>query len=718
MRSPRRLRDIGILAHIDAGKTSLTERLLYVSGRIRSPGDIDAGTTVTDYLEVERERGITVKAAAARLEWDRPPASEAGPLRVNLIDTPGHVDFSSEVGRSLRALDGAIVLVCAVAGVQSRTEVLYRACARLAVARLVFVNKMDRRGASFERVLGDFSAILDPGAVAVQLPWGEGDAFRGVVDLVEMKAYDFSDSDTEDSGPGARLGPRRPEPRPIPPELAAFAARARAALAEALAGGAEGDPSILEDFVAGRESPPERIRAGLRAATLAGRAIPVLCGSAFSDGSASLLLDAVADYLPAPEEAVRPEAADPATGEVFVPGPEDPFSGLVFKTGADPHFGRLSWLRVRSGRIAAGDRVLDVGADKTVRITRIFGIHADRLEDVPEAVDGDIVALALGVRGGVEDARGAVGSTGTTLCDPRRPMLYEPIEFDPPVVSLALEPRSREDGERLRKGAAALADEDPSIRLREDPQTGRIELSGMGELHLEVAADRLARGFGARFRAGRPRVAYRELLASSSRTEEAFDRDLGGERARATVALRLGPGAGSRGFSFEVEAALRLPPSLIEASRRGAEAALSVGPSSGFPLESASVVLEGLSLPGASLASPGKVAERAVEIASSLAAGRALREAGTRVVEPVMRIEMTVPEDFLGAAAAAVSGRGGRIEAMDAAPGGGSLVSGAAPLRRLFGFASELRSATEGRAEYAARFLRYEPVPPGFSDYS
>jgi elongation factor G len=694
--STPRLRDIGILAHIDAGKTSLTERLLYVSGRIRSPGDIDDGTTVTDYLEVERERGITVKAAATRLEWDG--------LRINLIDTPGHVDFSSEVGRSLRALDGAVVLVCAVAGVQSRTEVLYRACSQRRLARLVFVNKMDRRGAGFDRALGDLRSILDPGAIAVQLPWGEGEALRGVVDLVAMKAYDFSPAEA-----GSSPSPRRPRPLPIPAELAVAAARARAGLVEALAGGeaggVEGDSGLLEDFVAGRESPPERLRAALRRATLSGRATPVLCGSAFSDGSAALLLDAVSDYLPAPDEAVRPEASDPATGEAVVLGPDDPFSGLVFKTGGDRDFGRLSWLRVRSGRIAAGDRVLDVGAGKIVRVTRVFGIHADRLEDVAEASDGDIVAVALAGQGA------GVASTGSTLCDPRRPILYEPISFDEPVVSLALEPRTREDGERLRKGAAALADEDPSIRLREDPQTGRIELSGMGELHLEVAAERLARGFGARFRAGKPRVSYREVLESQAVAEEALDRDLGGQRARAKVRLRLDAGAGTKGFSFEVEPSLRLPAALTEAVRRGAEAALSVGPSSGYPLDGARIVLESLSLPGASLSSPDEVRERAVEIAASLAAGRALREAGTRVVEPVMRLEMTVPESFLGAAVAAISGRGGRIESMDSAPGGGSIVSAAAPLRRLFGFAGELRSATEGRAEYNARFLRYEAAP-------
>jgi elongation factor G len=705
------LRDIGILAHIDAGKTSLTERLLYVSGSIREAGDIELGTTVTDYLDVERERGITVKAAAAHFEWERAPA---GRYRINLIDTPGHVDFSSEVGRSLHALDGAVVLVCAVAGVQSRTEALYRACSRRGVSRLAFVNKMDRRGASFERALADVRGILDPGAVAVQLPWGEGEDFRGVIDLIDMSAYDFRGTEPSSSGL------RRPLPLPIPPELESAAKAARAAMVERLAGGvggAEGDQGLLEDFVAGKPSPPGRIRAALRAATLSGRATPLLCGSAFSDSSAALLLDAIADYLPSPSEGARPSGIEVSTGLSLVPAPGDPFSALVFKTGGDPHFGRLSWVRVRSGRLAAGDKVLDVGAGKLLRITRIFGIQADRLESAEGAEDGDIVALALG--GGAQGFAGA----GATLCDPRRPILYERIAFGESVMSIALEPRTREDGERLRAGAAALADEDPSIRLREDPQTGRIELSGMGELHLEVAVERLARDYGAAVRVGKPRVAYRELIKTGAEASEDFDRDLGGERARASVTLRVGPGAPSSSsptgspFSFERDASIRAAPGLVEAARRGAEASLSVGPGAGFPLEGARVRLTRIAVPGGSTSSPGKAAERAVEIAASLAALAALRAAGTEVVEPLMRLEISVPEMFLGAVAAAVSGRGGRIESIDAVPGGGSLLSGAAPFRCLFGFAGELRSATEGRAEYAARFSRYESVPPGFSDF-
>jgi elongation factor G len=732
---PRPVRNIGILAHIDAGKTSLTERILYVSGRLRSAGDIDEGTTATDYLDVERERGITVKAAAAHLEW-RPAATSGEVLRINLIDTPGHVDFSSEVDRSLRALDGAVVLLCAVAGVQSRTETLYRACARRGAARLAFVNKMDRRGASFRRAFDDLKRILDPGAIAIQLPWGEGESFRGVIDLVEMKAYELCAARRDEGAAaladqGREADPYRPKALPLPPELAEAASEARSALVEALASlGGEGPgpaagraaadgfaadrgPStvLLEDYVAGRESAGPTVKAALRAATLAGKATPVLCGTAFADGAAALLLDAVADYLPAPEEAVMPEGRDPATGLPVEPAPGDPFSALVFKTVADASLGRLSWIRLWSGSASSGDKVLDARSGRSYRIARIFKIQADKLDSVPRAEAGDIVALAFGGQAQV------AGGTGATLCDPRRPILYERISFDEPVVSLAVEPRTREDGERLRAGVAALVDDDPSIRARDDPLTGRVELSGMGELHLEIAVDRLQRERGARIKVGKPRVSYKEVLSGEGRAREDFDRDLGGERARAAVALRLGPGNPGAGISLSLDLPGKAAPVLVEALRRGVEAALSVGPAAGFPLDGAEVLIDGLSLPGG-LSAPGKAAERAVEIAASLAAAKAAAAAGAVVVEPVMRLELTVPEDFLGAAAAAVSGRGGRIESVDEAPGGGRAIVGAAPLRRLFGFATELRSATEGRAEYLARFLRYEPVPRDFSDFT
>jgi len=702
----RPIRNIGILAHIDAGKTSLTERILYVSGRIRAAGDIDEGTTATDYLDVERERGITVKAAAAHLEWSGPGER----LRVNLIDTPGHVDFSSEVDRSLRALDGAVLLLCGVAGVQSRTETLFRACRRRGAARLCFVNKMDRRGASFKRAFDDMARMLDPGAVAIAMPWGEGESFRGVVDLVEMRAYALC-AEADPSGVGMR-----PPPLPVPPDILDDAARARAALVEFLAsldegagrgGGHSGEggfaAELLEDFVAGRDSRPEAIRSALRAATIAGRATPTLCGSAFSEASACFLLDAVAAYLPAPDDAFMPEARDPGTG-ALVASLDSSFSALVFKTVSDPSLGRLSWTRIWSGAASAGEKVLDARTGRSLRISRIFRIQADRIESADRAEAGDIVALSFG------GASTSAGGTGATLCDPRKPVLFEEISFDEPVVSIALEPRTRQDIARLREGAAALAEDDPSIRVREDPLTGRVELSGMGELHLEVALDRLRRDYGTQAKAGKPQVSYREVLAGEGFAREDFDRDLGGERARASISIRIRPSARAGGISLVLEGAGKMPASLAAAVRRGVEAALSVGPAACYPLGGVEAVLEEISLPGG-LSSPGRTGERAAEIAATLAATKAAAAAGSIVVEPVMRLELALPEDFLGAAAAAISGRGGRIESVEEEAGGRRAIVGAAPLRRLFGFATELRSATEGRAECVARFLRYESVP-------
>ncbi len=715
----RPIRNIGILAHIDAGKTSLTERILYVSGRIRAPGDIDEGTTATDYLDVERERGITVKAAAAHLEWAAlaslpsvgPSGGAPGPgesLRINLIDTPGHVDFSSEVDRSLRALDGAVLLLCGVAGVQSRTETLFNACRRRGAARLCFVNKMDRRGASFKRAFDDMARMLDPGAVAIAMPWGEGESFRGLIDLVEMRAYGLC-AEADPSGFGMR-----PPSLPVPPELRGEAVRARGALVEFLASleeaaepeggpGAEASRELLADFVAGRESGPEAIRAALRAATLAGRATPTLCGSAFSEASASLLLDAVAAYLPAPCDAVMPEARDPGTG-ALVEALDSSFSALVFKTVSDPSLGRLSWARIWSGAAATGEKILDARTGRSSRISRIFRIQADKLDSVDLAEAGDIVALSFG------GSSPSAGGTGATLCDPRRPVLFEAISFDEPVVSIALEPRTSKDIARLRAGAAALAEDDPSLRVREDPLTGRVELSGIGELHLEVALERLKRDHGAQAKAGKPQVSYREVLAGEGRAREEFDRDLGGERARASISIRVRPGAAGGGVSLDLCRAGKMSAPLAAALRRGVEAALSVGPAAGYPLDGVEAVLEEVLLPGG-LSSPGRTGERAAEIAATLAATKAAAAAGSIVVEPVMRLELSLPEDFLGAAAAAVSGRGGRIESVDEEAGGRRAIVGAAPLRRLFGFATELRSATEGRAECAARFLRYEPAP-------
>ncbi|HTX73210.1 MAG TPA: GTP-binding protein [Rectinemataceae bacterium] len=720
---PRPLRNIGILAHIDAGKTSITERLLYISGRIRAPGAVDSGTTATDFLAVERERGITVKAAAAQLGWQR----DGSDFRINLIDTPGHVDFSSEVERSLRALDGAVIVLCAVAGVQSRTETLYRACQRRGAPRIAFINKMDRRGASFGRTAEDLRRILDPGAFPVQLPWGEGDGFRGVIDLVEMVARDFTEVEASSeagssSDPAAGRPARARAPaRCIPEELREPAARAREGLIAFLAEGSEGEESgLTDDYLSGREPESGSLRAALRRATLSGRLTPVFCGSAFSDGAAALLLDAVTDYLPAPEEARPPEGKDPVTG---LPSqrrsdPESPLSAQVFKTSEDAHFGKISWSRIWSGTIKTGDRVLDARSGIPARVVKLFLIQADSIETVEEAAAGDIVAVALGPAASPRSAAAraasapgpGLGATGATLCAIDAPILFEGIDFEEPVVSLAIEPKTRADSASVRAGVERLVDEDPSLRYREDSLTGRIELSGMGELHLEVAAERLARERGAHVRIGRPRVSFREVLARPARAREEFDRDIGGEQVRATVALKLSPAERRSGLAISMTEGLRIARQLLDALRRGAEAALSVGPGGGFPVDDVGILVEELVTADLSQAS-----ERAVEIAASLAVGKALREAGAIVMEPVMSVEIELPIELLGEAAAAIARRGGRVESVEEGGAGMQLVTGAAPLRSLFGFTGELRSATSGRASHSTKFLRYEPLPAGVS---
>ncbi|MGO8692144.1 MAG: elongation factor G [Rectinemataceae bacterium] len=728
VREARPLRNIGILAHIDAGKTSITERLLYVTGRLRAPGTVDEGTTATDFLAIERERGITVKAAAAHLGWER----SGRECRINLIDTPGHVDFSSEVERSLRALDGALVVLCAVAGVQSRTETLYRACRRRGAARIAFVNKMDRRGASFQRTAEDLARMLDPGALPIQLPLGEGDTFRGIIDLVEMKAHEFPTGDRPSAEHGRVAGSSDPlerfglRPVSIPRELAAESAAARGRLVEFLAS-EEGETAsrLMEDYVRAVDPEPALLREAVRAATLSGRMTPVLCGSAFSDGAAALLLDAVVDYLPAPEEARPPLGVDSSTGLAASREAKAgaPFSAQVFKTSRDPHYGSLAWTRIWSGKVKSADKVLDARADRMVRIVKIFRMQAQALEVVDEAEAGDIVAIALGgartaQQASSENGEFSTGSTGATLCDPSAPILYEAIRFEEPVVSLAIEPRTGADAASLREAVEALAGEDPSLRFREDPLTGRIELSGMGELHLEVAAERLARERGVRARVGRPRVAYRESLTREASGREDFDRDIGGERVRASVALRLGPAQRGSGLTIAAVGALKAPPPLIEAARRGIEAAVSVGPRAGFPLDDIDALIDELAAPGSPSAGGDRGTERAVEIAASIAAGKAAREAEAVVMEPVMRIDIELADDCLGEAASSLAGRGGRIESVEDMPGGGKHITGAAPLSRLFGFTGELRSATSGRASHTARFLRYEPVPRGFSAWS
>lgn len=703
------LRNFGIFAHIDAGKTSLTERILYLAGRVRNPGSVDAGTTATDYLEVERKRGITVKAACVRFGWRG--------LTMNLIDTPGHVDFGSEVERSLRVLDGAVVALCAVAGVQSRTETIVRHCIERRIPLIAYVNKMDRRGASFERALAEFRA-LDARAAAIALPVGEGPDFAGIIDLVALKAKMLS---ADSSRPSAWEA--------IPASLMEKALKARGELVEALA---NCDETVLADFVAGREPAETELRAALRRAVLSAALVPVLCGTAFSDETVASLLDAVADYLPAPEEAPCPPGINAEGREERRRGQSgEAFSGLVFKTEMDEAAGRLSWTRLWSGRLAPGDRLIEAGSNALLRVQKIFAIEADRLEEEKGAAAGEIVALALVRSGGknraVQSSQSLSrqpGSTGSSLSAPGSALLYEPIVFPEPVVSFALEPVSQADQAELEAAAALLVEDDPSLQLRKDGETGRTILAGMGELHLEVAVERLREERGIRIRTGAPQISCRERLLGSAETSINFERDLNGERVKASLSLSLGParregGAGSAaagaaaapgaplrlggGLDFETAAGLKLAPAFRDAIIRGIESSISAGPAGAWPVEACAARVLGLEAPAS------KQAELALEISASLAARACLEKAGTKVVEPWMRIELQVSEDRLGPALAVLTGRRGRVESIDDT-GGDKLVTAAAPLRLIFGLAGELRSATEGRATYQARFLRFEPL--------
>jgi elongation factor G len=689
------VRNIGILAHIDAGKTSLTERLLHVAGSRPVAGGVDEGTTATDYLAVERERGITVKAASVNLQWKG--------ISVHLIDTPGHVDFGAEVDRSIRALDGAILAICAVAGVQSRTEVLVEACKKKALPRLAFVNKEDRRGANFLSVVDDLRLGCEPKILAVQMPWGEGCDFRGILDLIEMKAYEVQDEtpelwNTRESHSRGYAAVSQE----IPPELLPEASTLHALILERLA---DNDASIMEDYVSGRHVSPRRMKDSLKRAVLALEIVPALCGTAFRDLPATLLLDAVSDYLPSPGDAATPEGIDPKSGARITrkPNRDDPFSALVFKTSSDLQNGRLCWSRVWSGCLRSGGRVLDSRSNAIIKVKKIFTIQADAMAEASMAVAGDIVAFSL-------VASSASGGAGATLCDPSHPILYEQMRIREPVVSIAIEPRASADISRTGAALRALASEDSALRVTEDGQTGAYLLSGLGELHLEVAIERLSSEYGVRVRTGKPRVAYREAPTKKASNREEFDRDIGGERIRTAVEVVLLPAGGGTGINIEMEEGLRLPAVWIDAARRGLASALATGSFAGHPLEDVKAIIKDIQIPSGS----GRLQEMAVEAAAAICGRNCLSNASCILMEPVMKVEIEVPDDFFGAATGLVTSKGGRLESVDDIPGG-KLIVAVAALRILFGFATELRSSTEGKAIFQARFFRYEPAPSSIS---
>jgi len=672
------IRNIGVLAHVDAGKTSITEKMLHLAGLRRQAGSVDEGTTATDYLSVERLHGITVKSAAVRFGWKG--------TDVRLIDTPGHVDFGNEVTRALRILDGAVIALCAVSGVQARTEVIAAACARRRLPRLYFINKMDRTGAAFDGVVRNLTAALEPSAVAFQVPLFEDRTWVGVADLVGMRAWRFGAGEGD---PGAAVEASLADF----PESAAAIAAARARLVERLA---ERDEGILSLYADNREVPAETLAAAAAIQVRDCLLAPVFCGSAFVDGSVGLLLDAVISFLPSPAEAAVPGGVSPRGGEPVVtkPDPAGPVAAFVFKAFVGDSGELLAWTRVWSGTLASGRKLVDARTGKLVAIRKIFGIQAESLIELAEAGPGEVVALRAD---GLEP--------GASLCEKGALVVFEPLDTPEPVVSQVIEPPTLQDLAPLRRALEAMSLEDLSLRVSEEKETGRFEVAGQGELHLDIVAERLRREYGLRVRTGNPRVNFRERLAKPASAREDFDRDFGGERIRLSVAIKVEPLREGPACEILVSPALKLAPPYLAALRRGAEAALAVGPAEGWPMEAIRLTLIDFAPPAGGT---GRSGETAVEAATALAARRALSGAGSIILEPVMRVDIECPEEHFGPVLNALASRGGRVESVEDGLGRKD-ISALAPMRRLFGFAGELRSMSHGRAQFQARFGGYEP---------
>jgi elongation factor G len=665
-----RYRNIGIMAHIDAGKTTTTERILYYTGKSRRIGEVDHGTATMDWMEQEQERGITITSAATTCFWND--------HRINIIDTPGHVDFTIEVERSLRVLDGAITVFDAVAGVEPQSETVWRQADKYGVARVCFVNKMDRVGANFYRTVDMIGERLGATPLVLQLPVGSEAGFVGVVDLLKMKAIVWKDE---------TLGAEFYETE-IPANLAEHAAEYRATLIETAV---EQDDAALESYVDGLEPSVETLKACIRRGTINGAFVPVTCGAAFKNKGIQPLLDAVVDYLPSPRDAhelaVRPD--DDAA-----------FAGLAFKVMSDPVAGTLTFVRVYAGTLAVGDTVLNSVRGRSETIGRMLQMHANAREDVQVAYAGDIVAIpALGAT-----------STGDTLCDPAAPVVLQSIAFPEPVIEVAVEAKTAADQEKLAAALARLAQEDPTFKVGVDPESGQTVIRGMGELHLEIIVDRLRREFKVGANVGTPQVAYRETITRQAEVDYTHDKQLGGEAHFARVQLDLTPAEPGAGFAFESHvAANALPADFVSGVRAGLDAAKESGVIAGFPVVGVNVALvDGAHRDDASSALDFEVAARA-------AFEEGMRKAGPVLLEPVMRVEVLTPEDYMGDIIGDLSSRRGQISGTDQR-GPSRAIDAMAPLANMFGYVNTLRSLSKGRAQYSMQFDHYDPVPQAIAE--
>ena len=674
-------RNIGIMAHIDAGKTTTTERILYYTGVSYKMGEVHEGTAVMDWMEQEQERGITITSAATTCFWRD--------CRINIIDTPGHVDFTIEVERSLRVLDGAIAVFCGVGGVEPQSETVWRQADKYGVPRLAFVNKMDRIGADFPRVLKMMRERLKANPVALQIPLGDEENFRGIVDLIAMKAVVYDEGS---------LGSETRE-EDIPESLLGIAKAYRESLFEKLA---DLDDDFLERYLAGETFPAEEIRALIRKGTVRSQIVPVLLGSAFKNKGVQQLLDAVVDYLPSPVDkppvaGIHPERT---TQEERSPLNGSPFSALAFKIMTDPYVGQLTFLRLYSGSLNSGDSIYNTNKRKRERIGRLVKMHADKREEIKTARSGDIVA-AVGLKG---------TTTGDTLCAEDAPILFETIEFPEPVISMAVEAKSKADQEKMDQGLYKLSMEDPSFRRATDPETGQTLISGMGELHLEIIVDRLLREFGVPVRVGKPMVAYRETVTQRARAEGKFIRQSGGKGQYGHVLLELEPLRPGEKFQF-VDAIKggTIPREYIPAVEKGVREAMEGGVLAGYPLVDVKVTL----LDGSYHEVDSS--EMAFKIAGSMGFKEGARKAQPILLEPVMAVEVIVPEDFIGEVSGDLSSRRGKIQNLESRSGVRAMEA-KVPLAEMFGYATQLRSNTQGRATFTMQFSHYERVPQAIAE--
>ncbi len=672
-----RMRNIGIAAHIDAGKTTTTERILYYTGKSHKIGEVHEGTAVMDWMEQEQERGITITSAATTCEWRD--------IQINIIDTPGHVDFTAEVERSLRVLDGAVAVFDAVAGVQPQSETVWRQADKYSVPRICFINKMDRVGADFYHSVDTIVDRLKCRPVPIQIPIGAEEKFLGIVDLVEMRGIVWRDE---------TLGSKYDEIA-IPEDLLEKAQEYRAHMIEAIS---EHDEALMHKFIEGEAITNDEIRAGIRKATIALQIFPVICGTAFKNKGVQTMLDAVVDYLPSPLDVPAIEGHDvddPEKVLVRKASDSEPFAALVFKIMTDPYVGQLAFFRVYSGTLKSGEHVFNVAKSRKERVGRLLRMHANKREEIQEIVAGDICA-AVGLK---------TVSTGDTICDDEHPIVLESIDFPMPVIQLAVEPKTKADQEKMGLAIQKLAQEDPTFRVNTDPETGQTILSGMGELHLEIIVDRMMREFSVGANVGKPQVAYRETIRKNAEAEGRHVKQTGGHGQYGHVKIRVEPLPSGTGFVFENDVTGgRVPKEYINPTEAGIKEALEGGILAGYPMSDVKVTLYDGSYHDVDSS------EMAFKIAGSMAIKEAARRAKPVLLEPIMAVEVVVPEDYMGDVIGDLYSRRGRIEGSELR-GTTRIIKSMVPLSSMFGYATELRSRTQGRGSFTMHFGKYEEVP-------